>query len=304
MTFFECTTVLAVLLFAPSVSSDGTETDLAQAGLDVTLMECGMGGRLDATNVLAPLVSVILPIHLEHQAPEAYRVINARAAELGAPLLSLGREFDAKGSWREASFQLDQRALGPVRLGLPGAHQLENAAVALGCLPQLEKHGIRADDAEVMAGLSRVNWPARFERFKASGEWIIDAAHNPAGAQVLASTIQDVFSGEKVRLVFGVLGDKRAEDMLEFLAPLTSRIDLVRSRDSRARDPQTLVPLIPGPALVHSSVEAALEQLWNEPGGPVVICGSLTVAGEARAFLERKGASPWSQGGEPARKAG
>jgi dihydrofolate synthase/folylpolyglutamate synthase len=181
---------------------------------------------------------------------------------------------------------------------------VENAAVALACLPQLEKHGIRASDAEAMAGLGQVDWPARFERFGASGEWIIDAAHNPAGAQVLAGTIRDVFPGEKIRLVFGVLGDKCAEDMLEFLAPLASGIDLVRSKDARARDPQTLLPLIPGPARVHSSVEAAVEQLWGEPGGPVVICGSLTVAGEARAFLEGKGASPWFQGGKPARKAG
>jgi dihydrofolate synthase/folylpolyglutamate synthase len=320
LTFFECTTVLSVLLFA-------------QAGLDVTLMECGMGGRLDATNVLEPLVSVILPIHLEHtewlgdtleaiagekagiikpgvpvvcarQAPEAFEVISARAAELGAPLISFGREFDAEGGWREANFRTGKRSLGPVKLGLPGAHQVENAAIALACLPQLEKHGIRANDAETIAGLSQVDWPARFERFGTSGEWIIDAAHNPAGAQVLADTIRDVFPGEKIRLVFGVLGDKRAEEMLEFLAPLASGIDLVRSKDARARDPQTLLPLIPGSARVHSSVEAAIEQLWSEPGGSVVICGSLTVAGEARAYLEGKGASPWSQGGEPARKAG
>jgi len=320
LTFFECTTILSVLLFA-------------QADLDVALMECGMGGRLDATNVLAPLVSVILPIHLEHtewlgdtleaiagekagiikpgvpvicarQEPEAFRVIKARAKELGAPLFTLGREFEAEGGWREARFEIDDRSLGPVRLGLPGAHQVENAAVALGCLPHLEPHGIQASDAEVTAGLSRVSWPARFERFNVPGEWIIDAAHNPAGARVLAGTIRDVFGGEKVRLVFGVLGDKRVEEMLELLAPLASGIDLVRSKDARARDPQTLVRLISGPARVHSSVEAALEQLWSEPGGPVVICGSLTVAGEARDFLEEKGASPGSQGEEPARKAG
>jgi len=320
LTFFECTTILAVLLFA-------------NADLDVALMECGMGGRLDATNVLDPLVSVILPIHLEHtewlgdtleaiagekagiikpgvpvvcsrQAPEACRVISARAAELGAPLVYLGREFEADGEWRAASFQIGERCLGPVRLGLPGAHQVENAAVALACLPTLEQHGIPAEDSAVLKGLSRVTWPARFERFEAAGEWIVDAAHNPAGAQVLASTIRDLFSNEQVRLVFGVLGDKRAEEMLEHLSPLASRIDLVRSKDSRARDPKTLAPLISGPVHVHSSVEAALEQLWGEPGGPVVICGSLTVAGEARCWLEQKGVSPWSEGGEAARKAG
>ena len=320
LTFFECTTILAVLLFA-------------QAGLDVTLMECGMGGRLDATNVLEPLVSVILPIHLEHtewlgdtleaiagekagiikpevpvvcarQAPEAWRVISSRAAEVGAPLFSFGRDFEAEGGWRQAGFRIDSRYLGPVCLGLPGAHQVENAAVALGCLPHLEPHGISASDAEVIAGLSRVSWPARFERFKTPGEWIIDAAHNPAGASALACAIREVFPGEKVRLVFGVLGDKRAEEMLESLAPLASGIDLVRSKDARARDPQTLAPLISGAPRVHESVEEALEQLWSEPGDPVVICGSLTVAGEARAFLEQKGTSPGSWGEEKARKAG
>jgi dihydrofolate synthase/folylpolyglutamate synthase len=320
LTFFECTTILAVLLFE-------------RAGLDVTLMECGMGGRLDATNVFEPMVSAILPIHLEHtewlgdtlaaiaaekagiikpgvpvvcarQAEEAWQVIRERAAEVGAPLYSLGKDFHAAGGWRSARFQVGERAFGPVRLGLWGAHQVDNAAVALGCLPHLAGHGLRVGDRDVDAGLREVVWPARFERFGSSGEWILDAAHNPDGARVLAGAIRDVFGVRKIRLVFGVLSDKRAEEMLDCLVPLASRIDLVRSKDSRARDPKTLVALVPGPAGVHSSVAAALEQLWGHPGEPVLICGSLTVAGEGREWLEQKGISPWSRGTEETRKTG
>ncbi len=320
LTFFECTTILAVLLFA-------------RAGLDVTLMECGMGGRLDATNVLTPVVSVISPIHLEHtewlgdtlaaiagekagivkpgvpvvcarQAEEAFQVIRDRAACLDAPLYSLGKDFEADGDWRSARFEVGGRTFGPVRLGLSGAYQVDNAAVALGCLPHLLEHGIRVDDRDVTAGLRGVVWPARFERFGSSGEWILDAAHNPDGARALAGTIQDVFKGGRIRLVFGVLSDKQAGKMLDCLAPLAAQIDLVRSQDSRARDPETLLSLIPGPARVHSSVAAALGWLRQDPGEPVVVCGSLTVAGEARLWLEQAGASPWSGRGEEAQKSG
>ncbi len=320
LTFFECTTILAVLLFE-------------RAGLDLALMECGMGGRLDATNVLVPLVSAILPIHLEHtewlgdtlaavagekagiikpgvpvvcarQAEEARRVIAGRAAEVDAPLFSLGSDFDTAGGWREARFRIGRRSFGPIRLGLCGDHQLDNAAVALGCLPHLSGHGIQVGDHDVSAGLEGVSWPARFERFGPSGEWILDAAHNPDGARALAKAIVDVLSGRKIRLVFGVLGDKQAGEMLDCLAPLASRIDLVRSRDSRARDPHTLLALVPGPARVYASVAAALDQLFLEPGEPVVVCGSLTVAGEARQWLEHRGISPWCPGTEASRKVG
>jgi dihydrofolate synthase/folylpolyglutamate synthase len=307
LTFFECTTILAVLLF------QAKQVDLA-------IMEVGMGGRLDATNVLSPLVSVITPIHLEHtswlgetlaliagekagiikpeipvvcarQADEARQVIETVSAELKAPLHVLGRDFECQGDWRQASFRAADRTIGPVRLGLAGEHQVGNAATAVGCLPILKSCGWEVGEQAATKGLRLVSWPARFERLGEQGQWILDGAHNPDGAQALAGVVRDVFGDERVRLVFGVLEDKRVDDMLTALDAVASSVDLVRPADARGRDPNELRMLVDGSAIVHESVTVALSRLEAAPGPPVLITGSLTVVGEARSWLQDKGYS-------------
>jgi dihydrofolate synthase / folylpolyglutamate synthase len=308
MTFFECTTVLAVLLFA-------------EAKLDVCVMETGMGGRLDATNVFSPLVSVITPIHLEHtawlgktiaaiasekagivkagvpvvsarQQSDARQVIEQTAGEKGAPLSLMGRDFDARGGWREARFQVSGEEYGPIRLGLCGNHQMQNAAAALACLPLLQKAGIAVSKDAAERGLASVNWPGRFERFRKMGkgtQWVLDGAHNPDGARVLADTVRDVFHGDALRLLFGVLKDKEVEKMLPTLLPLAGSIRLVHPSDVRGRDPRELLPLLDQTATCFETVWEAMEALEQDPGPPVLVTGSLVVVGEARSWLLSKG---------------
>lgn len=308
LTFFECTTVLGLLLFE-------------QAGVELAVMETGMGGRLDATNVLLPEVSVITPIQLEHtqwlgdtlaaiagekagiikpgvpvvvarQQPEAREVIARVAHEQGSPVHWLGEQLQAWGDWQQAHFTVAGRSLGPVRLGLVGSHQVDNAALALGCLPLLGPPAWPADAERIEAGLRAVDWAGRFERLALGSEWVLDGAHNPDGVRVLAGALREVFPGRRLRLVFGVLGDKDAGPMLAELCPLASQVHLVRPTDARGRDPRELqVPAGIRP-IHHPSLGLALESLLPWPGEPVLVCGSLTVVGEARAWLLSRGARP------------
>jgi dihydrofolate synthase/folylpolyglutamate synthase len=308
LTFFECTTVLAMMLFAA-------------ANVDVVVMETGMGGRLDATNVVTPMVSVITPIHLEHtqwlgdtlpkiayekagiikpgipvvvasQHPEARMVFEQTAAEMQAPLSLMGVDFDGTGTWRAASFRVGERRCGPVRLGLCGNHQVINAATAVGCLPWLERELGPIKESSLESGLREVSWPGRFERFGRDGEWVLDGAHNPDGVKVLANAVRDVFPSTRLRLLFGVLTDKQAELMLTELQTLAAQIEFTRPLDERGRDPESLRPLVTVPTRVHASVSAALELLSRESGPPILVTGSLTIVGEARAWLLGRGLRP------------
>jgi dihydrofolate synthase/folylpolyglutamate synthase len=308
LTFFECTTILAVMLFA-------------HAEVDVAVMECGMGGRLDATNALSPQVSVITPIHLEHtewlgdtlgaiagekagiikdevpvvcsrQADEAFSVIEQEAQSHGSRLLALGRDFDGWGDYRKASFRYGDEELGPISLGLVGEHQLENAATALGVLACLKDQGWQVDRKAVKEGLHKVSWPGRFERFGPQSEWVLDAAHNPNGSAVLSKIIGELYEGQPVQIVFGVLGDKDAEKMLEQLSAVAENFYLVKSSDARARDPHSLTSLIKEPYQVFDSIDAGMSSADQRHKYPIVVTGSLTVVGEARNWLLKQGIRP------------
>jgi dihydrofolate synthase / folylpolyglutamate synthase len=311
LTFFECTTILAAMLFE-------------RAGVDVAIMEVGMGGRLDATNVLDPSVCAIVPIHLEHtawlgstlaaiagekagiikpgvpvvvsrQAPEAEAVFERVAAEQGAPLVRLGRDLEGSGTWRAARFRVAGQELGPFELGLAGAHQVDNAAVALGCLPFLGPPCWPLPAAEVGEALGAVVWAGRVERFREPGSertWILDGAHNPDGVKTLCAVLPDVLAGGPYRLVFGVLGDKQVDGMLPPLLAGAAEVVLVQPEDARGRDPRSFAPLLSRPPRLLGSVAQALERLAAEPGPPVVATGSLTVVGEARRWLLARGARP------------
>ncbi len=316
LTFFECTTVLALLLFE-------------RARVDVAILETGMGGRLDATNVVRPRVSLLTPIQLEHTAwlgdtiaaiaeekagiikpgvpvvsarqhPDARAVIRRVAGEQGSRLDFVGERIGVAGSWREARFAVAGRSLGPVRLGLAGAHQLENAALAVGCLPWLGEPVWPPLDAAVERGLAAVRWPGRFERFGPRGEWILDGAHNPDGARALVATLDEVFGPRRLELVFGVLGDKDSRRMLEVLVPRAEQIRLARPLDARGRDPAELAAALERPVALHASVGAALAAAAAgraDRGEPVaaplcLVTGSLTVVGEARRWLLEHGLEP------------
>ena len=282
-TFFEITTALALDHFK-------------KRDCELVVLETGLGGRLDATNALAPVVSVITPIGYDHQAwlghtleeiaaekagiikahipvvsakqePAAENVIRARATECGAPL-----EFVTESSSTST-------------VGLAGAHQKQNASLAIAAL---RSGGIAVHESAIADGLANVQWPARFQRW--DERTVIDGAHNPAGAQVLAETWREQFGDERATIILAVLREKDMAGILRALAPIAQCVILPRVRTERAVPPNEVANLISAiaPSLQHSiapSLAAALESARATPGR-ILLTGSLHFAGEALALFD------------------
>jgi dihydrofolate synthase/folylpolyglutamate synthase len=282
-TFFEITTVLALDHFK-------------KRDCELVVLETGLGGRLDATNALTPAVSVLTPIGYDHQAwlgnsleeiafekagiikpripvvsagqePAAEKVIRARAAECQAPLEFVTEPYTATS------------------LSLAGAHQKQNASLAIAAL---RAGGIAVDESGIERGLSSVQWPARFQRW--DDRIVVDGAHNPAGAEVLAKTWREQFGDERATIILAVLRDKDVAGILRALAPIAQGVILPRVRTARALPPDEVAQLIAAntPPLSYSiapTLSAALDSARATPGR-ILITGSLHFAGEALATLD------------------
>lgn len=295
-TFFETLTAMALLWFA-------------EQRVSVAVVETGLGGRLDATNVLQPLVSVITSIGLDHTevlgatlpqiaaekagiikpgvpavvaaaAPEVERVFSERCAALGAPLWLERRDFACGAGADEALLYrgLDGSALGPLRLALPGQHQWRNAALALATLELLAEQGVGSTVEQRLAALATVRWPGRLEWIDA--QHLLDCAHNAAGARALAAAVAPRCD---FALIFAALQDKPVGPMLEALRPCTARLVLTRVAVDRASPPAALRALA-GAGEIAPDLPAALALLADDPR-PRLITGSTYLVGEARALL-------------------
>ena len=295
-TFFEVTTALALKYFC-------------EGETDVVVLETGLGGRLDATNAVQSDVSVITPVDLDHekwlgdtlaeiagekagiikprvpvvsasQRPEAEEVICARAAECGAPLQFVNETYHRS----------------PV--ALRGEYQRQNAAVAIAAI---EAANIHVDEKAIVRGLAAIEWPARFQQW--DERTIIDGAHNPGAARVLAQTWREVFGDQKATLILAVLADKDLRGICEPLAPITDSILLPKIRSERAADPEMLAKVLQtlcragaSPAgnpesirdcptnSIIPSIGEALDIARAKPS-PILITGSLHFAGEVLAHL-------------------
>ena len=285
-TFFEATTAMAFDMFR-------------HAGVEFAVIEVGLGGRLDSTNVIDPIVTAITSIDFDHQqylgntlaeiagekagiikhgvpvvvgdvAPEAFAVIDAIARERHAELIRAadgGRDY------------------GPIRLGLRGAHQVANAKVAMRVLETLERTGVAIPASAIVDGLTTVTWPGRLEHrtLKNGREIILDAAHNPAGAAALASYLHSL-GGPKPTLVFGAMRDKDLNGMLTVLLPAFGRMIVTRPSNARAADPEELA------ARVRAMFPALPVEVVASPGAAVaaasttsplvVVAGSIFLLGD------------------------
>jgi dihydrofolate synthase/folylpolyglutamate synthase len=295
-TYFETVTAMALVIFA-------------EERTDKVVLEVGLGGRLDATNVVRPELCVITPIDFDHEAflgrslesiagekagilkpgvpavfarqrPEAAPVLDARAEKVGAPVARTtgwqirNLELHPAGS----RFEAGQPALF-IDCPLAGEHQVENAvtaALALRCL------GI--SDSSIQAGIARTRWPGRLERISERPEIILDGAHNPAAARALAAYIERFYGARRVRLIYGAMRDKSVAEMGGILFPQAQEVILTAPRQSRAIAPEALRGLVDHPNLrVAAHIEDALEM---PPGDAVTfITGSLFLVAEARAIL-------------------
>ena len=298
LTFFEALTAVAFLVYA-------------EAGCDYAVLETGLGGRLDATNICVPEICVITKIGLDHcdwlgdtvekiaaekagiikkgvpivlgkNDPAVIAVVKARASEVGAPFVY-------------APDVADESEI-PDGFSLVGSFNRENAVTAIAALKTL---GLAKGMAE---GLGNVVWPGRFQRV---GRFIIDGAHNPPAARALAAALRKYapFAGSVPTLVAGFCGDKDVDETLRILAPLVKKGIAVRTNNPRSLDPAELARKMESagiPAISCDSIHLALEKMGSVPrrtgsvtkdgAVDVLICGSLFLAGEALAAL---GAFPW-----------
>ena len=360
--FFEILTAMAFLCFA-------------EEKVDLAVLEVGMGGRLDATNVVDPLLSIITDISLDHtewlgstlaaiarekagilrqggtmirlpQSTEADDVLSAMARELGVrwvnassflpPIIDLSNQSNELGAPSIPRFFKEKMsgAPGPSHLGtrenktpiddqidstsapytvtvlgssievaspLTGGHQRRNIALAIAAAIELaSSHGFTITPASIEQGIRLTRWPGRLEYIKQGrierGEisWILDVAHNPAGAWAVRAGLPRVPGGGKAQtLVFSCLRDKPLTEMAQILFPLFERVILTPLHSARAASMEDLVAaaqLTQTPFLVAESVAAAL-QLSREhtSSGPIIVCGSVYLVGEARSLLLAKG---------------
>jgi dihydrofolate synthase/folylpolyglutamate synthase len=285
-TYFESVTAMAFLLFA-------------RERLDTVVLEVGMGGRLDATNVVTPALSVVTPIHFDHQmflgdtlakiAAEKAGILKPAAPAIFAeqpPEAEAVLRAHAKGpytlsrDWAISHLALNARGScfrirdSEITCPLAGEHQVENARTAAIALHEL---GVPPD------GIANTTWPGRLERIRARPEIILDGAHNPAGTRALVNYIRRFYSGRRIWIVYGVMRDKAAAEMTALLFPLADRVILTAPANSRAMAPED----IPAPgAAITRTVKQAVELLNQaQPEDVVFITGSLFVVGEARALL-------------------
>jgi dihydrofolate synthase/folylpolyglutamate synthase len=322
LTYFEVITLLAFVAFA-------------DAPVSVAVVEVGLGGTWDATNVVEPPVGLVMPIGMDHmdwlgdditdiaaakagiikpgmvvvsaeQESAAAEVLAERAAEVGATLLRAGVDYGLVD--REVALGgqlLTVQGIGgtyaDVFLPLHGRHMAENAASALVAVEAFLGGGVGALDGEVVEqGFGSVSVPGRLEVVRRSPTVLVDVAHNPHGVEALAAAVGESFDFRRLVGVVGVLGDKDAEGMLVALEPLLDEVVITQSSSPRAVDPDDLTALAVDVfgderVSVHPALPDAIEAAVTaaESGGDldgvgVLVTGSVTVAGEARALLRRR----------------
>lgn len=308
LTYFEFGTVIAFWHFA-------------QEAVDIAVLETGLGGRLDATNVVAPLVTVITPISFDHmeylghtlaaiagekagilkphvpvivsrQEPEALDAITRVAAQLGAPVLLEGLDFALESLSSGLSYRGPRWNLDGLALSLRGPHQRQNAAVALAALEQLDAWGISVPPDAAAAGLATARWPGRLEEVSRQPAVVLDGAHNPGGVAVLLASLDSLYPGRRIHSVFGVVADKDRAPMMRGLFPRCASVHLTPLDTPRSLAPERYLEearALCADVRTYAGLDDALagaQRLAME--GDVILCtGSLFLVGAARSRFAR-----------------
>ena len=281
-TFFEIATALALQHFQ-------------KTRCEILVLETGMGGRLDATNAVQSSVSVITPIDFDHEkwlghsigqiAKEKAGIIKPRIPVVSAPQR---REAEViirqRAEQCDAPLQFVSDLWTKTRIALRGEHQKMNAALAIAALQATD---IKVSDEATARGLSSVEWPARFQIW--NERIVIDGAHNPASARILAQTWREEFGDEHATILLAILRDKNAAEIVQAFAPIATRFVLPQIRSERAMPPSELAELLSAttPSLPYSITPSVAEAISaaQRTSERVLITGSLHFAGEALAFL-------------------
>jgi dihydrofolate synthase/folylpolyglutamate synthase len=304
--------------------------DFARAKVDIAVFEVGLGGKLDATNIVHPLVSVITGISLDHQnylgrtltkiagekagiiklgvpvisgcsTPAPRRVICKQAESVHAPLLesfracSIRNKRETRGRF---SFDLrtPRRQYKNLRLSLAGEHQTRNATLAVLAIESLSSFLIKMED--IREGLAHTGWSGRLDEYQSRRRTLLDGAHNPEGAQLL----RDFLIREKereVHLVFGVVRDKNIRGIGSAIFPTAASIHLTPLVNTRSATPDEVAAMHKryAPRMrIHSNMREALRSAWKEcsASGLVVVTGSLYLVGELLPFVQANSKPPKS----------
>jgi len=314
-TYFECVTAMAFECFA-------------RERVEFGVFEVGLGGRLDATNILSPVVTVItcidfdhenflgrslkeiagekagilkpnVPVILAEQRPEAREVILSRADQIRCPVIETARAFrmseesSQNGFFRTRVTELSSGETFDAAPNLSGRFQLQNALNALAAARYLAGRGFRISADDIIEGLSKTAWPGRLERLQSSPDVYLDGAHNPGAARELAQFIEDNFAGRKIWMIYGALRDKAVDEVAGQLFPHARGVIFTEPRTSRAISAPRLAEIASHHATsftVISSAEQALDQALAQaaPGDAIFITGSLYLVGQLRHYWKQR----------------
>jgi dihydrofolate synthase/folylpolyglutamate synthase len=281
----------------------------SDSNIDVIILETGLGGRLDATNAVQSHVAVITPIALDHEewlgdslekiAGEKAGIIKAKTPVVSAPQLpDAEKAIRARAAECEAPLQFVTETYDKSPIALRGEHQKLNAAIAIAAIraakidpPSPSSGATGLDEAAIAGGLATVEWPGRFQCW--DKRTVIDGAHNPAAARILAETWREIFGDERATLIVAILSDKDLRKICEALAPITNSVLLPKIRSERAADPIELSKILVDlgcKSEIASSFGDAFDKA-RKRSSPILITGSLHFAGEALAHLQGKPAA-------------
>ncbi|MGD2124912.1 MAG: folylpolyglutamate synthase/dihydrofolate synthase family protein [Desulfobacteraceae bacterium] len=306
-TFFEVTTAMALIHFARQKT-------------DISIMEVGMGGRLDATNVIRPTVTVITNISLEHrfflgthlrdiarekagiikrgvdlitaatQAP-VVEIFKRTCERKKAPFWRIGKEIRYRRSGLTFNYYGLKRHFSKLELGLSGGYQSRNAALALAVVELLERKGFEVSYDDIREGLRHANWPGRMHIVSTDPFLVLDGAHNPAAIRHLADSLRSGFQYRRLILVLGVMGDKDIRKILRGIVPIADYVIYTRPEYYRAATPETLMKeaaSLGKPGETRPQISRALRKAREiaDPKDLILVTGSLFTVGEALTCLD------------------
>ena len=314
-TYFECLTAMAFEYFARECVESG-------------VFEVGLGGRLDATNILSPTITIITRIDFDHenflghslkeiagekagilkpgvpaivapQAPKAREVILARANQVKCPVIETAQTFQItedssrNGFSRAQVTELSSRESFEIAPRLPGRFQLQNALNALAAARQLAARGFRISADDITQGIANTVWPGRLEKLQSNPDVYLDGAHNPGAARELASFLEQNFRGRKIWLIYGALRDKAVDEIAGQLFPHAAEVIFTEPRTSRAISAPRLAEIASHHAssfTTVSSAERALDQALAEaaPDNAIFVTGSLYLVGQLRHYWKQR----------------
>jgi dihydrofolate synthase/folylpolyglutamate synthase len=315
-TYFESVTALAFEVFALE-------------RVDLAVVEAGLGGRLDATNIVTPVASIITRIDFDHenflghslpeiagekagilkpavpaiiaaQQPEVREVLLTRARELHCPVVETNEAFHVKvermeeGCVRATAEEMASGRKYEMAPRLPGRFQLQNALCAVAAARLLQERGYQINDENIVRGIAATQWPGRIERVGTRPDVYFDGAHNPGAAKELAAFLEENFRGRKVYMVFGAMRDKAVDEITGVLFPHAHEVLFTVARSPRAISATQLARMAGHHAKRHTvypEAEQALAAALAKagPGDTVFITGSLYLVGQLRQAWKQRG---------------